>query len=154
MPCFISKVSLPLFWMGVHNRLFDDHPSFPTCISSSVILLWRPRSCCCKAVFSPFNEVICCWILLFSAFWKLKWRFLNNQALYIYYSMRTSSLDRLFLTSAVFMVRTDSKVSFSLLRIWTYFLWLFSSLEMFFICCWVALGLPLEFGACLWEMLG
>jgi hypothetical protein len=45
-------------------------------------------------------------------------------------------LERLFLTSAVFMVRTDSRVSFSDLRICTYFLWLLSSLEMFLICCW------------------
>lgn len=54
---------------------------------------------------------------------------------YIYYSMRTSSLERLFFTSAVFIVRTDSKVSFSLLSICTSFLWLLSSLEMFLICC-------------------
>ena len=56
--------------------------------------------------------------------------------------MRTSSLERLFFASAVFIVRTDSKVSFSLLRIWTSFLWLFSSLEMFFICCWLIRNLP------------
>ncbi len=54
---------------------------------------------------------------------------------YIYYSMRTSSLERLFFTSAVFIVSTDSKVSFSLLSICTSFLWLLSSLEMFLICC-------------------
>ena len=53
-------------------------PSLPTCISNSVILLCNPRSCCCRAVFSPLREVICCWIRLFSAFWKLKWRFLHK----------------------------------------------------------------------------
>ena len=52
---------------------------------------------------------------------------------YISSSMRTSSLERLFLTSAVFMVRTDSRVSFSERRICTSFLWLLSSLEMFLI---------------------
>lgn len=51
--------------------------------------------------------------------------------------MRTSSLERLFFTSAVFIVRTDSKVSFSLRRICTSFLWLLSSLEMFLICVWM-----------------
>ena len=45
---------------------------------------------------------------------------------YISSSILTNSLDRLFLTSAVFIVSTDSRVSFSLLRIWTSFLWLFS----------------------------
>jgi hypothetical protein len=53
-------------------------PSLPTCISNSVILLCNPRSCCCRAVFSPLREVICCWMRLFSAFWKLKWRFLHK----------------------------------------------------------------------------
>ena len=53
-------------------------PSLPTCIYNSVILLCNPRSCCCKAVFSPLREVICCWILLFSAFWKLKCLFLSK----------------------------------------------------------------------------
>lgn len=60
-----------------------------------------------------------------------------NVTSYISSSIRTSSLERLFLTSAVFMVSTDSSVSFSLLRICTSFLWLLSSFEMFFICCWV-----------------
>lgn len=45
---------------------------------------------------------------------------------YISSYMRTSSLERLFLTSAVFMVSTDSSVSFSLRRICTSFLWLLS----------------------------
>ena len=134
------KVELML-WNGINamnNWVFDDQcPSLPTCISSSVILLWSPRSCCWRAVFSPLREVICCCILLFSAFWKLKCLFLNEYSNYISSSMRTSSLDRLFLTSAVFMVSTDSKVSFSLLRICTYFLWLLSSLEIFLICCWM-----------------
>ena len=110
-----------------------DHCSLPTCISSSVILLWRPNSCCWRAVFYPFREVICCWIRLFSAFWKLKCRFLYHGDMYISSSMRTSSFDKLFLTSAVFMVRTDSRVSFSLRRICTSFLWLLSSFEMFLI---------------------
>ena len=57
--------------------------------------------------------------------------------MYISSSILTSSLLRLFLTSAVFMVRTDSRVSFSLLRICTSFLWLLSSLEMFLIWFWV-----------------
>lgn len=116
------------------NQAFS---SFPICISSSVILRCRPRSCCCSAVFSPLRAVICCWILLFSAFWKLKCLFLNQFHIsYISYSMRTSSLDRVFLTSDVFMVSTDSRVSFSLLSTWTSFLWLLSSLEILRICCW------------------
>ena len=57
----------------------------------------------------------------------------NSEHPYISSSMRTSSLERLFLTSAVFMVSTDSRVSFSLRRICTSFLWLLSSLEMFLI---------------------
>lgn len=119
-------------------RLRNHWPSLPTCISSSVILRWRPRSCCCKAVFYPLREVICCWMRLFSAFWKLKCLFLNFETSYISSSILTSSLDKLFLTSAVFMVKTDSRVSFSLLSICTYFLWLLSSLEMFLI--WVCVG--------------
>ena len=57
------------------NQLF----SLPTCISSSVILLCRPRSCCWRAVFSPLRAVICCWMRLFSAFWKLKCLFLRRR---------------------------------------------------------------------------
>jgi hypothetical protein len=45
---------------------------------------------------------------------------------YISSSMRTSSLERLFLTSAVFMVSTDSRVSFSERSTCTSFLWLLS----------------------------
>ena len=123
-------------------------PSLPTCISSSVILRWRPRSCCWRAVFSPLREVICCWMRLFSAFWKLKCRFLHKLHIYISSSMRTSSLERLFLTSAVFMVSTDSRVSFSLRRICTSFLWLLSSFEMFLICCCLTLCLPRVSAAC------
>ena len=119
-----------------------------------MILLWRPKSCCWRAVFSPFNAVICCWILLFSAFWKLKCLFLKLWNLYIYSSILTSSFDKLFFTSAVFIVSTDSKVSFSLLRICTSFLWLFSSLEMFFICCWLSQKVPREFGAFPWGRQG
>ena len=104
--------------------------SEPTCIYSYVILLCSPNNCCCYAVFSPFKEVICCWILLFYAFWKLK-------CLFIYYSILTNSLDKLFLTSAVFIVNTDYKVSFYDLNIWTSFLWLFNSFEMFLICCYI-----------------
>ena len=59
-------------------NMLGQCPSLPTCISNSVILLCRPRSCCCRAVFSPFREVICCWMRLFSAFWKLKCLFLND----------------------------------------------------------------------------
>ena len=59
-------------------------------------------------------------------------------------------MDRLFFTSAVFIVRTDSRVSFSLLRICTSFLWLLSSLEMFFICCWLREKLPRESEAFPW----
>ena len=66
---------------------------------------------------------------------EIKVSFPSLITFYIYYSMRTSSLERLFFTSAVFIVRTDSKVSFSLLSICTSFLWLLSSLEMFLICC-------------------
>ena len=95
-----------------------------------MILLCSPKSCCCRAVFSPFKAVICCWILLFSAFWKLKCLFISS-------SILTNSFDRLFFTSAVFIVSTDSKVSFSDLNICTSFLWLLSSLEMLFICCWI-----------------
>lgn len=60
------------------NDVFDQWPSLPTCIYNSVILRCSPSSCCCSAVFSPFREVICCWILLFSAFWKLKCLFLSK----------------------------------------------------------------------------
>lgn len=67
---------------------------------------------------------------------------------YISSSIRTSSLLRLFLTSAVFMVRTDSRVSFSLRRICTSFLWLLSSLEMLLICCCVTHLLPPASAAC------
>lgn len=57
--------------------MYDYHcPSLPTCISNSVILRWRPKSCCWRAVFYPLRAVICCWIRLFSAFWKLKCLFL------------------------------------------------------------------------------
>jgi len=66
---------------------------------------------------------------------EIKVSFPSLMAFYIYYSMRTSSLERLFFTSAVFIVSTDSKVSFSLRRICTSFLWLLSSLEIFLICC-------------------
>jgi hypothetical protein len=66
---------------------------------------------------------------------EIKVSFPSLMIFYIYYSIRTSSLERLFFTSAVFIVRTDSRVSFSLLRICTSFLWLLSSLEMFLICC-------------------
>jgi hypothetical protein len=68
--------------------------------------------------------------------------------------MRTSSFERLFFTSAVFIVSTDSRVSFSLRRICTYFLWLLSSLEMFLICCLLRWRLPRGFAACLWVMRG
>ena len=78
----------------------------------------------------------------------------HNLKMYISSSMRTNSLDRLFFTSAVFIVNTDSRVSFSLLRICTYFLWLLSSLEMFLICCWVRWGLLLGFGVCPWARQG
>lgn len=119
-----------------------------------MILRCRPNNCCWRAVFSPLSEVICCWILLFSAFWKLKCRFLSKFQIYISSSMRTSSFERLFFTSAVFIVSTDSRVSFSLLKICTSFLWLLSSLEMFLICCWVETEILIEFGAFLWEKPG
>ncbi len=135
--------------------MFWNHwASLPTCISSSVILLWSPNNCCCKAVFSPFNAVICCWILLFSAFWKLKCLFISS-------SILTNSFDKLFFTSAVFIVSTDSNVSFSDLKIWTSFLWLLSSFEMFLICCWIitnkylkSLKFSLEWGRIGSEALG
>ena len=149
--CNTSQVHF--YYFIFYHEWFDNNhcPSLPTCISSSVILRWRPNNCCCNAVFSPFKAVICCWIRLFSAFWKLKCLFLKLWNLYIYSSMRTSSFERLFLTSAVFIVRTDSRVSFSLLSIWTSFLWLLSSFEMFFICCWIILDIPIEFEVFLWE---
>ena len=70
------------------NNDCDHCASLPTCISSSVILLCNPRSCCWRAVFSPLSEVICCWILLFSAFWRLKCLFLNkwNFLHFLFYS--------------------------------------------------------------------
>ena len=42
--------------------------SCPTWRSSSAILLCKASICCCKAVFSPFIDVICCCNLEFSAF--------------------------------------------------------------------------------------
>jgi hypothetical protein len=87
---------------------------------------------------------------LFSAFWKLKCLFLNRFHIsYISSSIRTSSLDRVFLTSDVFIVRTDSRVSFSLRSTCTSFLWLLSSLEMLRICCYMEHHVLQETVACL-----
>lgn len=58
-------------------------------------------------------------------------------------------MDRLFFTSAVFIVNTDYRVSFSLLKIWTYFLWLLSSFDMFLICCYIIINLLRESAVCL-----
>lgn len=85
---------------------------------------------------------------------EIKVSFPSLMVFYIYYSMRTSSLERLFFTSAVFIVSTDSRVSFSLLRICTSFLWLLSSLEMFLICCWLVDEVLREFEAFPWAMQG
>ena len=70
-------------------------------------------------------------------FLEVKVSFPKSHNIYISSSIRTNSLLRLFFTSAVFIVSTDSRVSFSLRRICTSFLWLFSSFEMFLIWFWV-----------------
>ena len=110
-----------------------------------------PKSYCWSAVFSPFRVVICYWSREFSAFWWAKCLFISS-------SILISSFDSDFLTSYVFIVSTDSSVSFSDLRMDTSLLWKFISSWMVLIISWegetMERSLPRGSWACPWGRRG